>query len=149
MEWTFTDPLLLWSWAFRRIMAGSLHVHSVWLAIFISTGSGTNLNVMTLRTCNIHKHKLKILMWGNTITTTNNYQFILHVCLQFYSHILPLCFCRRRLLGCNSHCTCQGHQNYSKLCARICLNSADLAMPWLHLWFYVITSRLQIKNEPE
>lgn len=39
-------------------MAGSMHLHSVWLATLISTGSGTNLNGMTLRTCNVQKHTL-------------------------------------------------------------------------------------------
>lgn len=45
-----THPLPLWGWAFRRIIAGSKHLHSVWFATFTSTGSGTNLNGITLRT---------------------------------------------------------------------------------------------------
>lgn len=40
-----------------------MHLHSVWLATFINTGSGTNLNGMTLRTWNAQKHTKQKLMW--------------------------------------------------------------------------------------
>jgi len=55
----WTHPLLLWGWALRRIIAGSMHLHSVWLATFMRTGSGTNLNGITRRTWNAQKHRKK------------------------------------------------------------------------------------------